>query len=458
MADDENLTPSSGPGEPQSPTLTNVQQPCTSAQTGSRKSSSQSARPRKRNDNILNFDKLYGPKKFTRYYSILPNGTSNLTKLNMFKVDKEIRNHIGICEKITEDYANKSWTVEVNSKEQGEKLMNLRELVQEPITVKPHEQHNTCQGVITCSLLKGYSDVEIAEGLSEQGVTYCRRIIKNMRSEKPEKTATLILTFNSSELPNRITIRTGLIERVRPYIPLPKRCFKCHKYGHSGAKCRRPIAVCGRCGEDEADEHKTSTCQRPAKCCHCNTNHLVSSKSCPRYLYEKEVLTIKTKEHLTFREARDRINATLPFPPKTYASTAATKTPQQKSLNITNDEPDYNNNIEPMATNTQGSKRVLQTNELQDTESVKRKKENTYIPNINKKYMLPYQISFDLLSDQEDDMEVTRPPDDETPLQLNETALNDSDKINQQKNQILETLRKMERDNRKDKDTSTTYK
>ena len=391
----------------------------------------------------LSFDELFGPKNFTRFYSILPTGESNLTKLNMFKVDKEIRNNIGICKKITEEYTNKSWTVEVRSREQGEKLMKMTKLLQEPITVKPHGQHNTSQGVITCTLLKGYSDAEIAEGLSEQGVTYCRRIIRNSKSEHPEPTATLILTFNTTEPPNRITIRTGLVEKVRLYIPLPRRCFKCHKYGHSGAKCRSTVSVCGRCGENENDDHKSKTCQQPIKCCHCNTAHLVSSKNCPRYLYEKEVLTIKTKEHLTFKEARDKVNATLPFPARTYANVTAeaTRDTNQITAEKTNSSVDSNNNIsEPLI--TQAIKRPLvAVAEPQDDESAKRKKENENKVNEKPNYILPYQITFDLNSD-EDDMEIPNTPDDkQQPIRKDQTYSN----IKQQEEKIWNIVRRKER-------------
>ena len=96
----------------------------------------------------------------------------------MFKVDKAIRNVIGTFEKISEDLRNKSWTIQVKTKDQGGKLQEMTELVGEPIIVTPHEQYNQSQGVITCSLLKGYSDDDITEGLSDHGVIACRRIVR----------------------------------------------------------------------------------------------------------------------------------------------------------------------------------------------------------------------------------------------------------------------------------------
>ena len=88
----------------------------------------------------------------------------------MFKVDKAIIGKIGKCEKISEDYLNKSWTVEVTSEEQGKKLQQMTTLLQEPVTVVSHESYNQSEGVITCTILKGYSDKDISEGLAEHGV------------------------------------------------------------------------------------------------------------------------------------------------------------------------------------------------------------------------------------------------------------------------------------------------
>jgi len=115
----------------------------------------------------------------------------------------------------------------------------MRLLLSEPITMMPHERHNQSQVEITCTLLKGYNDEDIAEGLSEQVIVQCKRIVKQPKSENTIPTTTLILTFNSSQPPDRVFIRTGLSERVRQIYSNAKEIFKCQHYGHSGGNCRR---------------------------------------------------------------------------------------------------------------------------------------------------------------------------------------------------------------------------
>ena len=132
---------------------------------------------------------------------------ANLTKIIMFKFDSAIRYHIGAFDKLSEDYPNKALVVQVRSQEQGELLLSLTKLLSESISVGSHEHLNTSQGVITCTILKSYSEEDIVEGLSNLGVLNCRRIIKNSRSPKPQPTATLILAFKCSSPPDRIVIR-----------------------------------------------------------------------------------------------------------------------------------------------------------------------------------------------------------------------------------------------------------
>ena len=138
------------------------------SETSTPKHGSLAAKPKTRNNDSL-FDRMFTITPFTRFYTIKSTGETNVTKLNMFKVDKELHQHIGVFERISEDFQNKSWTIEVRTASQGQKLLELKTLVSEPIIVTPHEHHNQSQGVITCPLLKGYTNEEINEGLSDHG-------------------------------------------------------------------------------------------------------------------------------------------------------------------------------------------------------------------------------------------------------------------------------------------------
>ncbi|GFN88477.1 nucleic-acid-binding protein from mobile element [Plakobranchus ocellatus] len=62
------------------------------------------------------------------------------------------------------------------------------------------------------------------------------------------QTDTIVLIFDSLKPPSRI--RAGYLTlHVRPYVPIPMRCYKCQRYGHGKDRCKKPAAVCVRCGK-----------------------------------------------------------------------------------------------------------------------------------------------------------------------------------------------------------------
>jgi hypothetical protein len=195
----------------------------------------------------------------------------------------------------------------VKSDEQGKKLLTLHTLINEPVEVVPHERFNQSEGVITCALLKDYSEEEIVDGLSHVGVQKAYRMKRKNDNGELENTTTLILTFNTCNPPDRIRIIAGLSERVRPYIPLPRRCFKCQKYGHPKKNCRNEIEICARCSEPCHENHSSNDCTGAIKCYHCKEPHLTTSKKCQRYIMEQEIIATKVKEHLSFYEARQKV-------------------------------------------------------------------------------------------------------------------------------------------------------
>ncbi|GFR64733.1 Gag-Pol polyprotein [Elysia marginata] len=78
-------------------------------------------------------------------------------------------------------------------------------------------------------------------------------------------TNTFVLSFDSTTPPAEIKL--GYLDlKVRPFVPTPMRCFKCHRYGHGSEKCRRPEAICARCGRTR---HKMEECPNDPHCINC---------------------------------------------------------------------------------------------------------------------------------------------------------------------------------------------
>ncbi|GFO49798.1 nucleic-acid-binding protein from mobile element jockey [Plakobranchus ocellatus] len=73
------------------------------------------------------------------------------------------------------------------------------------------------------------------------GVTHARRIKMHLGEDKIQ-TDNVVLTFDSPKPSSRI--RAGYLTLdVRPYVPLPMRCYKCQPYGHGKDRCKKPFST-----------------------------------------------------------------------------------------------------------------------------------------------------------------------------------------------------------------------
>ena len=195
---------------------------------------------------------------------------------------------------------------------------NSRRQVKLPIVVSAHRTKNASRGVIYCADLEDVSDEDITDGLSAFGVVSARRI-KSKKNGVLVPTHSVILTFDQIELPREVPI--GYIRvKVRQYIPSPMRCFRCLRFGHTQVHCKnRP--TCSKCA---ASGHTGDDCTAEStKCVNCGENetpHSAFDLKCPTLKREREIVAIKYTERVSFREARERYNAT--HPKRSYATAA----------------------------------------------------------------------------------------------------------------------------------------
>ena len=203
-----------------------------------------------------------------------------------------------------------------------------RRLVKLPITVSVHRTKNFSRGVIFCPDLEDVSDDDIAEGLSDFGVVAARRI-RSRKAGVTSPTHNVILTFNQLDMPREVFV--GYVRvRVRTYIPNPMRCFRCLRFGHTRDNCRnRP--TCGNCAaNDHTGDECTAETKRCVNCDSSQTPHSAFDRTCPALQREKEIISIKYTERVTFREAREKYHAT--HPKRSYASVVKETRPEQPEV------------------------------------------------------------------------------------------------------------------------------
>ena len=236
--------------------------------------------------------------------------------MDMFEVNEEITS---ICEREPNivRQSDGSLLIEVTSLEESKKLQSLTLLSGSSARCFPHRTLNTCKGVIRSVDLLKYSEERLEKEFRSQKVIE----VKQMKRSSDGTIIPLpvyVLTFDLLRLPPIIKA-AWLRLQVKPYVPTPRRCYYCQKFGHVSNNCRRKIKgeknICNICGQEDHGE-----CNNTPSCVNCRESHPSSSKKCDRYILEKEIQTVKTKDRISFVEAKNRVLSQCIRPGVTFAS------------------------------------------------------------------------------------------------------------------------------------------
>lgn len=241
----------------------------------------------------------------------------DFTKVNPFIIEKTIYSFIGSPKNVRK--IKDGLLIETTSAAQSRRLLELKTLGEFPVEVIPHQSLNTSRGVIYCPDLLNCSTEEILEGLKDQGVIEVRRI-KVRKEGNLVDSPNHILTFNNPALPKRVKAAFYSLQ-VRMYVPPPMRCFRCQKFGHTSLRCsEEQVCVCGK------PLHEGRPCEEPISCVNCQGPHSARSRNCPIYKQEAAIQELKTKENISYIEAKKKVIVTTPNPNVSYAAATASPT------------------------------------------------------------------------------------------------------------------------------------
>lgn len=165
-----------------------------------------------------------------------------------------------------------------------------------------HPTLNTVQGIVYEKDSIHTDEAVVAENLNSQGVRAVRRIKKRVNGEL-RNTPLLVLSFQGTVLPDHVYF--GLLRiPVKTYYPSPLLCFNCGTYGHPRKSCQQP-GICMRCSRPlhVADGEQ---CNNSPHCMHCQNEHSVTSRDCPKYKEEDKIIHMKVDQCISFAEARRR--------------------------------------------------------------------------------------------------------------------------------------------------------
>lgn len=219
------------------------------------------------------------------------------------------------------------------NRKQANLALNTTKIGNWTIKCEDHKQLNTTKGVIYCKDMLEETEEEICDYLKKDNVIEVRRIKrKQLGTDVITNTPLLILTFDT---PNQVKeIKLGYqVTEVREYIPNPRRCMKCQKFGHIQKICNRQ-EVCSMCLENN---HRKENCAAKAPiCANCDNvpPHQSSSRSCPTFLEEMNIQKIMARTKKPYKEAKI-MNGNMTKENISYAATTANSVSTENNKNST---------------------------------------------------------------------------------------------------------------------------
>lgn len=213
---------------------------------------------------------------------------------------------------------NGSILVRAASRAQSQVLSSLSRLGNISVISTPDDVRNTSKGTIYAQEFRSESTDDILAHLQRRNlpITNVYRFPPH-RDNPSVPNPRLLLTFSVPFPPSRVKLGFNMYT-IRTYIPFPRRCFKCHKFGHPQKYCRSPHVVCSQCGSS-----LHATCANPACCPNCKGPHSASSVHCPFFKLEKEILEQCALHKLDRREATRLAKEKLSHLPLSFAQATA---------------------------------------------------------------------------------------------------------------------------------------
>ena len=276
----------------------------------------------RQNQQVL--ENMFVNKDYKRFFTITPDDGTDLSRKNTIRANKDLEKVLGGEPKKITELREGMLLVEVSSEIQSVRIREIKKLHETKVTVAEHKSLNSTKGTIIYNNKPGYTEKEICEELEKYNVTEVKKI--NRKEDNIRRADLFIVTFNNCILPTCIKIGWTKL-KVREYIPKPRRCFQCQRWGHGAATCRVTQPVCMNCGDD----FHGRDCARPSKCANCEEQHPSISEECFYYRFEEETLHIKYKEKVSYREAKEKATDKFITPGVTYAAIARPRNNKQPS-------------------------------------------------------------------------------------------------------------------------------
>ena len=236
---------------------------------------------------------------------------------------------------------------------QARKISSLTTILDAICSVSEHRFYNNSKPLIYISELdinnldSFYNNLRKRHNIEE--VTPAAWIKSRNSNSRP-----FLLTLGSTTTTNYIDM-PGEVGRTKvyEYRQRPMFCNNCLEYTHSKKKCRSDVPCCRRCAGTRITENCTSNSPR---CFYCKNGHFTGSKNCKNQQLEEEILSVQTKEKVTFRQAKQIFFQQDPDEIRCFADVTRTTPDNQRSA-IPTIQPSTSNEKRRMRNSLNNSRR-----------------------------------------------------------------------------------------------------
>ena len=282
-------------------------------------------------------------------FKIVAKDGTNLSTIDTIAAYEELKKLLKGEPKKINERRDGGLTIVLNNEDQSKALMTLKSLAGKEIICTKDEKLNQTQGTIRYENHPGHSTETIKECLEKYNVTDIYQMTKRNENRDIVKLPLYILTFGTTKLPSKVNIGWTHCS-VRLYIPKPRRCFKCQRFGHGSTNCRSISEICPTCS---LDAHE-GECTTAAKCSNCKGDHPAYSRKCPAFVKEQEILAVKAHNNLSYAEAKRTVSSRYIEPDLTYSQATAsqprtvTNPPRQATSSPVQEAPSTQPNQKPV--------------------------------------------------------------------------------------------------------------
>jgi hypothetical protein len=246
-------------------------------------------------DFLQNFKDNYWPEFF-----VLNGVDEGINSLSPISIAETLEDLLGETEDIRR-LNSRSLLVQCRNKSQSERIQSITSIDETMVQITPHKTLNSCKGVILSDESSRCTDDQLRKWLMKKyGISEFQRM-----KPRSDGSQVLVLTFPGKILPKRIKIGFERC-KVRPYVPNPRRCYNCQRFGHMSRTCRRK-AACSNCGSENHSHTNEEPCKEEPHCVNCEGRHPSYERNCPKWKTEKNVLELKVTKNISFPEARRHV-------------------------------------------------------------------------------------------------------------------------------------------------------